>query len=153
MKYIFEDCTLKTDTEKNRKLYEKLPVITDECTCDGCTNFMLAIKYFPKEVKLFFENLGIDIRKASEIIAWSSENEGRSLFYGGFYHLCGRIEITDSKSDNNPEMIGFHTLAEGYSVWFTEDISLAEDCLDEEAVQMEIGFHGVPWILDHENPY
>ena len=152
MIYEFENCVLETDAEENRKLYEKLPLVTDECTCDGCSNYMLAAEHFPREVMAFFENLGMDIRKASEIITWGSENDGMSLYYGGFYHLRGRI-VRSSSHDENTEKIIFHRIADGYSVWFTEDISLAEDCLGEEAVQMEIDFHGVPWMLDQKNPY
>ncbi len=43
--------------------------------------------------------------------------------------------------------------AAGYWVGFTNRISLPEDYLSAPAIQMEIDFHAVPWMLGKENTY
>ena len=65
------------------------------------------------------------------------------MHYGGFYHLCGTLKKGG----------GFEPVADGFDVGFTEEISLPEDELPLPAIQMEIDFHGIPWLLDEENPY
>ncbi len=151
---IFElgNIKLDADVEKTRKFYEKLSGI--DCSCDGCQNYLLAAESFPCEVKSFFEMLGIDPKKATEIITWSSEDEGKSLWYGGFYHLFAEmIQGLDCWHNEDGKKGDSFKVCEGYSVAFTENIALPEEDLPQGALQMEIDFHSVPWKLDKENTY
>ena len=147
--------TLDIDIEKNKLFYKNAAQITDGCSCDGCCNYMIATEIFPKEVKDFFDNLGIDSKKAAEIITWCSENNAKSMFYGGFYHLCGELLSgnncwKDSGEMNEDEL---YSIVEGYSVGFSSEVSLPEDNFPFPIIQMEINFHNVPWLLKKENHY
>lgn len=42
---------------------------------------------------------------------------------------------------------------DSYSVGFTDSISLPEPGFPSPVLQMEIEFHHVPWLLEHENTY
>ena len=155
MRFKFDDLILEIDVDKTRRFYESLPKITDDCSCDGCRNYMLAIEDFPQEVKSFFRKLGIEPEKASEVFTWSSACESNTAHYGGFYHFCGElIKGKDCwrKIDKSEAIMGeLHAITSGYFVGFTNRISLAEENLCEPALQMEIDFHRVPWKLDKKN--
>ncbi len=47
----------------------------------------------------------------------------------------------------------FHHIADGYSVGFSNHVDLLEDDFPEPAMQIEIDFFHIPWMLDEENPY
>ena len=158
MVFAFGGIVLDIDVKKTRALYERLAPVTAGCSCSGCRNYERAAADFPPEVRTFFSDLGIDPEKACEVISWFAEDGGRSMYYGGFYHLCGSIVSgedcwTDSDNISIPNQAGYFTITNGYSVGFTSRISLPEEALTTPAVQMEIGFHGVPWKLPDENPY
>ncbi len=138
---------LETDREENRRLYAGWETVTDGCGCDGCRNFLLAVPSLPEPVRDFFDGLGVDLRKAAEVIPWNGEDGGKRMHYGGFYHLGGRLRA------GGLEKAGFTPLAEGYCVAFTEEISLPEADCPARALQLEIDFSGVPWLMDSGNPY
>ena len=157
MIFEFGDYTLDIDVEKTRAFYDAAP--TNDCDCDGCVNYRMAADSFPAEVKEFFEALGADPKKAAELMVWAAEDGGRSLWYGGFYHLCGKIlsEKDCKKPAENDlthiESRAFFRIAGGYSAGFTNDADLLEDGFPAPAVQMETDFHRVPWVRECENPY
>jgi len=138
---------LETDREENRRLYLGWETVTDSCSCDGCRNFLLALPALPGPVRDFFASLGVDLRKAAEVIPWNGEDGGKRMHYGGFYHLGGLL------LEGGLEKAGFFPLAEGFCVAFTEEISLPEADCPSPALQLEIDFSGVPWLLETRNPY
>ena len=146
----YDNVKVEFDAEKTREFYSALDEY--DCDCAGCRNYMKATSDFPAEVAVFFDLLGMDVRKASEIIPWFAENEGKAMNYGGFYHLYGRIVSGGECWKENGE-VSMYEIADGYSIGFTEDISMREDVLGEPALQMEIFFKGIPWLLDETNPY
>ena len=146
MEFLINGVKVVIDAEKTADFYEKLNYSADGCDCAGCRNFAEAADLLPEKVTDFFSSAGADVRKATETIPWFSENGGKTVFYGGFYHLCGSVDITDGITEPLE-------LTKGYSVRFQPEISLPEDSLPENAIQMEIEFHGVPWVIDEENPY
>lgn len=153
---VFElgDYQLEIDVEKTRAFYETADTITDGCTCDGCRNYALAVDGFPQSVKEFFAMLGVDLQKAAEIIPWCAEDDGKALFYGGFYHICGRIRNhVDCWKDNGAMSGNMYVIAAGYAVGFTENVSLLEANFPTPVLQMEIDFHHVPWLSEQKNPY
>lgn len=153
---IFElgDYRLEIDVERTRAFYRDAGFLTEDCICDGCCNYLLAADGFPQEVKEFFGRLGVDLKKAAEIIAWCAEDEGKSLFYGGFYHLCGRIlNCVDCWEENGAMSDKIYPIAEEYAVAFTEKVHLLEEGFPVPVLQMEIFFHHVPWLLDAKNGY
>lgn len=88
MTYEFGKYKVEIDIEKTRDFYEQAENITGACTCDGCVNFEQATGVFPFEVRKFFSNIGVDIRKAAEIIPYTSENNG-STNGNTFYYPLG----------------------------------------------------------------
>ena len=140
MIFTFGSFRLDIDTAETKELYAKTPLITETCSCDGCSNFMQAAKLFPPEVKEFFSSLGVDPEKAAEVYLTDPESRGKTAAYGGFYHLCGRI--LEGTTDSSV----WYTVSEGYRVYFTDDISLPEEGLKEPAIQMEVDFTRVPWV-------
>lgn len=146
----FGNYKIDVDVEKTKLFYETAEEITDGCSCDGCQNYMLAINLFPQSVKDFFNRLGIDLRKAPDVFSYCSEDDGKALFYGGFYHICGRsLTSNDCWNDNG----ALHSISEGYSVGFTNNVHLLEAGFPMPAFQIEIFFHNVPWLLKKKNPY
>lgn len=143
------------DIEKNKSFYKNAEMITDGCSCDGCCNYFLATAMFPEAVKEFFDQLGIDIKKAAEIIVWCSENNGKDLYYGGFYHLCGELLGGENfwKDNGRINMSEIYSIVEGYAIEFSRQVVLLEKDFPYPVIQMEIDFHNVPWVLDHKNPY
>lgn len=98
--------------------------------------------------------LGVDPQKAAEIIPWCAEDDGKALFYGGFYHICGRIlNHVDCWKDNGAMSGNMYAITAEYAVGFTESVSLLEDGFPVPVFQMEIDFHHVPWLLEQKNTY
>lgn len=154
MIFAFGDYQLDIDVERTRAFYQTAEMITAGCACDGCSNYLAASDGFPESVKAFFSMLGVDVRKAAEIITWCSEDDGKALYYGGFYHICGRIlNHVDCWEANGSMNDTMYSITAGYAVGFTESVSLLEAGFPMPALQMEIGFHQVPWLLDTKNTY
>lgn len=143
---------LDVDVEATRQGYAGLPLITENCLCDSCENYLFAVDSFPEPVRQLFASLGVDVRRASEV--FSSFCEDRQEFsYGGFYPIVGRIleqeetlyfQVNDRLWKQNPEMVV--RVADKFSVWFTEDCSLVPDGFPQPHLQMEISFY-LPWVL------
>ena len=155
MYFEFDEYKLDIDVEKNKKFYKNAENITDGCSCDGCCNYFFATELFPKEVKDFFDKLGIDCKKATEIMVWCSEDNGKYLYYGGFYHLCGSILSGEDywKDDGTINMPQLYHISDGYSVGFSRQTALLEKDFPHPVIQMEIDFHKVPWVLENINSY
>ena len=148
MYFEFGKYKIDADTEKTSEYYDAAEEIS--CQCDGCRNYLKAAELFPAEVCEFFRSLGVEIKKGADIYVNCSENNGAALFYGGFYHVCGELlSDTDSWGENG----SLYTIADGFSVGFTKDAALVGQGFPAPAIQMEICFHNVPWLLEEENTY
>lgn len=89
MIFQFGQHQVDIDVDKTRSFYENAPFISEGCSCSGCRNYEKVIKALPPEVTVFFD-LGVDMRKVSEVYVNCTNSNG-TLFYGGFYHLCGTL--------------------------------------------------------------
>lgn len=160
MKYQFGQFEIVTDADKNRAIFKELPLVSENCECDGCVNFQKAIISSPKEVLAFFKSLGMNIQKPSETYVFCSEDNGTKLLYGGFYHLTGKIISGRSAwipYDDDPTSFWWNRgrtfeIYEDFRVSFQSECSMLEREYEVPAIQMEIEFH-VPWVLDKENTY
>lgn len=158
MEYLFGAFRVAIDVEKTRAFYRQAEYITSGCQCDGCCNYEKAVDFFPQKVKEFFDELGIDLKKAAEIIAYIGECEGKKINYGGFYHLCGTMlsdtEVWVPMEDAKLKSMStdMYKIIEGYEIGFTNGCSLVEEDFPRPILQMEISFH-CPWVLEKENPY
>lgn len=162
---IFElgNITLDIDIEKTKTYYESASLLTDDCSCDWCNNFAHGYKKLSNIILDFFIKLGVDISKPAEIIAFCSEDNGNSIYYGGFYHICGcMLTDTDCWATNfnfkgatcsSISESNCFSVTQDFSVGFTNSISLLEDDFPEPVIQMEIFIHNFPWVLDKPNKF
>lgn len=163
MVFTFGKFTIDVDVEKNRTFYQTAEALTVGCGCKGCVNFEKAAESFPESVKAFFQGLGVDPRKPAEAYVNCSEENGKKLFYGGFYHLCGTV-LKDNNAWISQEVDGITTVSyinedylyeidDGYYVIFGNGgDALLEDGFPAPIITMDIEFH-IPWVLDEENTY
>lgn len=159
MIFTFGKFRIDTDVEKNHAFYLNAETVADGCDCDGCQNFEKAAADFPPKVLEFFDILGVSPEKAAEVFACCSENNGKALYYNGFYHLCGVVLEGESAWVPQSENVrawdaNFAFEVEpGFRVSFAEGgNALLEENFPMPVIAMEIEFH-VPWVLDKPNTY
>ena len=139
------DADIDVDIGKTRQLTAGIGSPTDECCCAGCRNFVLAASAFPAEAQNFFSQLGMDIKRPAEIYALYAEDEGKTLHYGGFWHLVGSFRGSCGGLKLFP-------LCKRFSAGFTDEISLPGEGHPAPTLQLEADFT-LPWVLDEKNPY
>ena len=89
MEIILGSYRLDVDVAATRAYYEAHPLPWITCTCKGCENFEKAIRQIPQEVKVFFDQLGLDPEKPAETCYYQGTET--TLSGGGWYHICGTI--------------------------------------------------------------
>ena len=88
--FTFDPCRLSVDVEATRAYYAARPLPWVTCDCAGCRNFERAAAELPAAVRDFFCSLGIDPAKPAEVYVNCTLEDG-TVWYGGFYHLCGTV--------------------------------------------------------------
>lgn len=146
---------LDIDAERTAAFYSSADGIG--CDCDGCQNYAQAVSFLPEPVLRFLQQFGIDPAKPAEVYIHYAPSRD-TAFYGGFYHVCGRILKgtnpwiqTGKKSFSLDERYRVH-LSENCSVFITDEIQLLEDGFPAPVVQIEIEFI-LPWVLQIPNTY
>lgn len=115
---------------------------------------MKAAPSLPDEVFHFFEELGIDILKPSEV--YENYYKDGQVFYGGFYHIVGNYLSGDdvwqpvSKDPSHQKITEMLHVAEDYDIGFTHNVAVVPEGFPEPILQMEVSF-ALPWVLD--GPY
>jgi len=119
------------------------------CTCQECQNYMANVPSFPFTVLQFFDDLGIDPAKPTEVIGDQ-----------GIYHLVGKyisgediwqpvLEQSQDGLDKSAERaraVQWFSPAENFFVGFTQSIELQPNEIPpEQTLQMELH---LPWLLD-----
>jgi hypothetical protein len=144
------DWVLEIDTEATRAFYAKLgPIWPKDCTCLYCQNYVASCDLLPTEVLELFRTLGIDPIKEAEVYEMGENADGLH-FYGGFYHIVGRIvEGRDSWVTVGPNQV--HTelspLVESFKFGFTEHVALVPKGFPEPVLQVEF-LGNIPWVLE-----
>lgn len=158
MNIKFGNYLLDIDVEKTKKFYETAETITQGCDCSACCNYEKATHKFPTEVLNLYDKIGVDITKAAEIMPYFSENDKKSISYGGFYHICGTL-LSGNTLWNTSDSAVLHLnenkmqkITDGYRIGFKSECDLLEDNFPLPAIQMEILFT-CPWVLETENIY
>jgi len=136
MIFEFSKYKLDVDADKTRAFYQR-KYTPAECSCAGCRNFREAVGILPREVKSFFDNLGIDMKKMREVYTFNA-NDDNTVSYGGFTHICGKILAADSE---------WIAITPDFKISFQEDCDLPEDVFPLPAVQLEI-WADIPWVLE-----
>lgn len=158
MIFTFGNYKLDIDVERTREFYKIERHLAEGCSCDGCQNFAKACESFPQNVLDFFEKMGIEPKKAAEVYINCAENNGKTVFYGGFYHICGTVLDGESawepmsENVNRWETNRCFEVAPNFFVSFEQGGSLIADGFPKPIVSMNIEFH-VPWVLDKPNDY
>lgn len=134
--------TIEVDVEQTKRFYDGFHLITDDCICDYCANYILACNQFPLEIKDFFVCLGIDPCKEGEVSEYMKNQDG-THFYRAFYHVVGRI-IKGPKLWNEDTSV--HNLA-GFEIGFTEVLDLVPEGFPMPTVQVEFQMN-IPWLLN-----
>ncbi len=138
-KFQVEEWTLLIDIPKTKDVYEKIKYRNDTVEW---LNYMEVCSFKDPQVLAFFNNLGIDILKPSQLSYYPVE-EGTMMMYTGSYHLCG--EIVEG------EMDGWDLIIAGHCFSLTDE----HDAIPQEMSGniLEISFEVVlPWILDMSIP-
>lgn len=156
----FGNIVVDIDAEKTASFYRTSKILTDDCSCTNCRNFVLGSELLSHDILDFFQNLGIDISKPVEMVAWDSEDNGNSIYYGGWYHICGQM-ISDTDcwlhdSENNSSSINennVYSVTPNFSIGFTNSVSLKDKCFPEPIIQMEVFIHHFPWVLNEPHTF
>lgn len=132
MDISFGHFRLNINTEKNRAIYKNLKRLSQAYGCSGCRNFEKAADSMPDEVKRFFDSIGIDMKKPTEVYANAVNSDGL-LIYGGFYHLCGTLLTGESAWTKIPsetegtetfywEASKTYSVSKGFDVCFQKNV-------------------------------
>jgi len=149
MIFEFGPYRIDVDVERTRRWYETEPTVSQCCGCDGCVNYERAADVFPENVKSLFAAMGADVKKPIEVYVNYNNKDG-TLFYGGWYHLCGALL---SKGEDTWQVAGgFPFGPHGFRVFFHEDCHLVQETCPRPVLQMEM-LADVPWMLKKENTY
>ena len=139
---------LDIDTQKTQAFYQTASAVSGECSCSGCRNYKKSIETLPQEIKAFFAQLGIDIKKPAEASVYN-KNADNSNFYGGFYHICGKLISKNKKWDWVELLPG---TIDDFRISFHNDCALVKPGFPNPVVQLEI-LANLPWVLDEPNDY
>ena len=141
MIFTFSKFILDVDVENTKRYYHTAPLISVNCSCNGCRNYEKAIDFLPQEVISFFSQFGIDMKKAVPEIYPIYAPDENTVCYGGWYHICGKI------------LKGKHTeiaVSDNFSVTFDAQCDLLCGLLDNNfplpALQLDIDAT-IPWVL------
>jgi len=102
----------------------------------------------------FFEELGLDLLKPSEVYE-NGDHDGK-LHYGGFYHIVGSYLSGEdvwqpvAKNLARQNSVKMFNVADGFDIGFTHKVALVPEGFPRPVLQMEVRF-SLPWVLDE--PY
>ncbi len=145
----FNGTVVDVDVNKTREFYYSDDSVEIDCTCGGCRNYIKYCKVMPLEVSSFFEKIGVASKKVCETYWFCQKNEGKAVFGGGFFHVCGRIIKRCDEKEGIELATDFKVYVEG-DKW--EEVHLVEDGFPKPIVQIGMVFI-LPWLLDIENTY
>ncbi len=148
---------IDVDIERTRDFYQSLSEVSSGCYCGGCRNYEIAVDTLPEEVTCFFDSLGIDMKKIREVYVNCSHDD-KTVYYGGFYHLCGTVlegesawkPVNSSLSHWDEELT--YKISDNFNVSFSNACHLVEENHPLPIMQLEIAAD-LPWVLEEDNPY
>lgn len=153
---IIGEWKIEYDKNKTIEAYNKCATIIEGCDCQSCQNYYKASNYFTNEVKAFFENFGIDIKKPIEIYDNNVLKNGKIL-YGGFYYIFGKVikgKDIWKKIDRNHGVLSqnnMYKINNDLKIGFTLGRSVVNDNFPKKnTIQMEVLFL-VPCVIEDDN--
>ena len=85
-------------------------------------------------------------------------NPDGTLFYAGFYHICGKLISGSSPWKEIDEMSksldenALYKINKDFKIAFQEQVDLLEENFPLPVIQLEF-FANIPWVLNEENTY
>jgi hypothetical protein len=153
---------IEVDVEATRQVYEKNEcAFPARCDCCGCRNFqILSENAFPASFRAWLSELGIDYRKAAELIDDRSPTSETHRAYWGWFHCVGNILSGPDHAWKFKDGMYIPGQAQQWHAWengFEISISSGLDVPFEEfgdnlLVQIEFSAVALPWALDEEMP-
>jgi len=108
-----------------------------------------------QEAKNFFYNIGVDIKKPTEI--WlNTINADGSAWYGGWYHVCGKILVGErahveiAPNTFNIDESKVFKVTEKLHIHFNEKCDLLSDSFPRPVIQLEIYRADIPWVMEEK---
>lgn len=156
---IFECGSYKidVDVDRTKQFYETASRVSEGCSCSGCRNYEKAVQKFPTVITDFFAGLGIDMRCVCEVYVNYANPDG-SLFYGGFYHLCGTLLsgksawVPTSSTSSYWKDDRTFPVTDNFHISFQQECDLLEKDFPLPALQLELSAN-IPWVLPEENTW
>ena len=133
------------DVERTRQFYLEDGLL--DCPCDDCVNYVNAVDKLPEPVKVFFDNLGVNIKNPAEISTLCAVSE-KTVVYHGFYYVCGNVLDNDNLGEEfDEDDESYYAIAPHFWAYFLRKFALPEDQLPKPLIWLE--FTGrIPWVLD-----
>lgn len=130
---------------------------TEDCDCPGCRNYRAWTASVDCTLREALVPLGLRPEQVAEIYV-NCRNDDGTLFYGGFFHICGKIlqsgivwtEITERSRTMGAE--SFVELVPGFDIYFEEEVHLLEKDFPTPVIQMEF-YTNIPWVLPEPCDY
>jgi hypothetical protein len=153
---IIGDWEIEYDKNKTIEAYNKCQTTVEGCDCQSCQNYYTASNYFENDVKIFFENFGIDIKKPIEIYD-NGVMKNNKILYGGFFYIFGKIikgKDIYRKIDRNHWVLeenNMYKINNDFKIGFRLERSMANDNFPKKnTIQMEMLFW-VPCVIEDNN--
>ncbi|KGX91158.1 hypothetical protein N781_04980 [Pontibacillus halophilus JSM 076056 = DSM 19796] len=142
--------TIEVDVHQTKEFYNAYHLITEDCPCDYCANYVVACETLSREIKELFQLLGIDPHKEGEVSEYM-ENEDGTHLYDAFYHLVGRIVEEPNDSAPHKTEDEFSSLHEHeIHIAFSNDLALVPEGFPKPIIQLEIQLN-LPWLVNQQD--
>ncbi|MES2454922.1 MAG: hypothetical protein V4594_05265 [Bacteroidota bacterium] len=148
-KLTYKDLGFKVDRRATHATYANVKSgSADGCECFDCRNYVLNRENaFPSEIRILFDQLGIDYRRENEVSRMFKHSDGLHVYWG-FFHFKGQFEGQDSNvpiAATNQHSIIMTPITENFSIGFTYGRSLAYFEAEDELVQVDFEVK-LPWV-------
>lgn len=142
--FSFGGYRLLVDAEKTREYYAAHPLPWVTCTCNGCRNFVQAVKLLPEEVRSFFAQLGVDPEKPGET-SWFTLTPAEASG-DAWYHICGTI-LAGGEAPEGQRFNEWLDVTEKFRAAFSPECYLLPEDFPRPCFQMDVAF-ALPWVLE-----
>lgn len=157
MIFEFGPYKIDVDVDRTKQFYKTASRVSEGCSCSGCRNYEKAVQKLPTVITDFFTSLGIDMRCVCEVYVNYANPDG-SLFYGGFYHLCGTLLsgksawVPTNSTSSYWEDDRTFPVTDNFRISFQQECHLLEKDFPLTALQLEVSAN-IPWVLFEENTW
>ena len=145
MRMKISQWVIDVDVEATRAFYADAPELPVPCDCAGCRNFHRAIGRMPLGAAAMLCAMGADPVNPAEQWVYGPQDGGRTLLYGAFWHLRGRIV-------SGPRGQACSGEADGVRYSIGTQCALVPDGFPTPVLQLEMTMT-LPWVLEEENSY